>query len=80
VLEIAKQGGSLHDNFVTFIELLYAIDKKISEAQSKTQEAIKRLCGASKKGDSLIKRVQKLKYLGASVKKEIPEDFLKASE
>jgi DNA recombination protein RmuC len=80
VLEIAKQGGSLHDNFVTFIKLLDDVDKKISEAKNKTHEAIERLCGSNKKGDSLIKRVQRLRYLGASVKKEIPEDFLKASE
>jgi DNA recombination protein RmuC len=77
VFEIAKQGGSLHDNFVAFVELLYAIDKKISEAQSKTKEAIKRLSASDKKGNSLIERVQKLKDLGSSTKKEISEDFLK---
>jgi DNA recombination protein RmuC len=77
VFEIAKQGGSLHDNFVTFVELLYAIDKKISEAQGKTKEAIKRLSASDKKGNSLIERVQKLKDLGSSTKKEISEDFLK---
>jgi DNA recombination protein RmuC len=80
VLEIAKQGGSLHDSFVTFIKLLNDADKKISEAKSKTHEAIERLCGSNKKGGSLIERVQKLKCLGASVKREIPEDFLKASK
>jgi DNA recombination protein RmuC len=77
VLEIAKQGASLHDNFVTFIELLYAVDKKISEAQSKAKEAIKRLSASDKKGNSLIERVQKLKDLGSPTKKEISEDFLK---
>lgn len=77
VLEIAKQGGSLHDNFATFIELLCAIDKKISEAQSKTKEAIKKLSASDKKGNSLIERVQKLKDLGSPTKKEIPEDFSK---
>jgi DNA recombination protein RmuC len=77
VLEIAKQGGSLHDNFVTFVELLSEIDKKISEAQSKTKEAIKRLSASDKKGNSLIERAQKLKDLGSPTKKEIPEALLK---
>jgi DNA recombination protein RmuC len=76
VLEIAKQGGSLYDKFVTFSQILIEADKKISEAKSKTQEAIKRLHSSDKKGDSLIERVQKLKELGASTKREIPEEIL----
>ncbi len=80
VLEIAKQGGSLYDKFVTFIQILKAADKKISEAKSKTEEAIKRLSESDKKGNSLITGVQRLKDLGSPAKKEIPEDFLKASE
>ncbi|MDR1720963.1 MAG: DNA recombination protein RmuC [Endomicrobium sp.] len=77
VLEIARQGGGLYDKFVTFAQILIEADKKISEAKSKTQEAIKRLHSTDKKGDSLIERVQKLKELGASAKKEIPEEILK---
>ncbi|OEG71806.1 hypothetical protein ATZ36_12650 [Candidatus Endomicrobiellum trichonymphae] len=80
VLEIAKQGGSLYDKFVIFIQILKAADKKISEAKSKTEEAIKRLSESDKKGNSLITGVQRLKDLGSPAKKEIPEDFLKASE
>ncbi|MDR1784790.1 MAG: DNA recombination protein RmuC [Endomicrobium sp.] len=80
VLEIAKQGGSLYDKFVTFIQILVEVDKKISEAKNKTQEAIKRLHSSDKKGDSLIERVQKLKELGAPIKKEIPEEISKFIE
>ena len=54
-------------------------DKKISEAKNKIEEAIKRLSCSDKKGDSLIDRVQKLKELGASTKKEIPQELLKQS-
>ncbi|WP_413906291.1 DNA recombination protein RmuC [Candidatus Endomicrobiellum trichonymphae] len=77
VIEIAKQGGSLYDNFVTFVEVLREADKKISEAKSKTQEAIKRLSASDKKGNSLIAKAQRLKDLGSPTKKEIPEDLLK---
>ncbi|MCA6073057.1 MAG: DNA recombination protein RmuC [Endomicrobium sp.] len=77
VLEIAKQGGNLYDKFVTFVQTLIEADKKLSEAKDKTQEAIKRLSSSDKTGDSLIERAQKLKELGVSTKKEIPEELLK---
>jgi DNA recombination protein RmuC len=79
VLEIVRQGGGLYDKFVTFVQTLIEIDKKISEAKSKTKEAIKRLSLSDKKGDSLIERVQKLKDLGSPTKKELPKEFLQTS-
>jgi DNA recombination protein RmuC len=79
VIEIAKQGGNLYDKFVTFTQTLLEADKKISEAKNKIEESIKRLSSSDKKGDSLIDRVQKLKELGASTKKEIPQELLKRS-
>jgi DNA recombination protein RmuC len=79
VIEIAKQGGNLYDKFVTFTQTLLEADKKISEAKNKIEESIKRLSSSDKKGDSLIDRVQKLKELGASTKKEIPQELLKQS-
>ncbi|MDR1941875.1 MAG: DNA recombination protein RmuC [Endomicrobium sp.] len=75
VLEIAKQGGMLYDKFVSFTQALIEADKKIDEAKIKTQEAVKRLSFADKKGDSLIERAQKLKELGAAVKKEMPKEL-----
>ena len=75
VLEIAKQGGLLYDKFVSFAQILVDADKKMSEAKEKTEEAVKRLSSPDKKGDSLIDRVQKLKELGASVKKDMPKEL-----
>ncbi|MDR3330778.1 MAG: DNA recombination protein RmuC [Endomicrobium sp.] len=80
VLEIARQGGSLYDKFVTFAETLLEADKKILEAKVKIQEAIKRLTSSDKKDDSIIKRIQKLKELGSVTKKEMPEKLLKTIE
>jgi DNA recombination protein RmuC len=79
VFEIAKQGGSLYDKFATFVEILLDTDKKISEAKNKIQEAIKRLSASDKKGDSLIERVEKLKELGSTTKKEITKEILKTT-
>jgi DNA recombination protein RmuC len=77
VLEIAKAGGTLYDKFVTFAETLLDVNRKITEAKDKTQEAIKRLSASDKTGDSLVERAQKLKELGSSTKKEIPKELLR---
>jgi DNA recombination protein RmuC len=76
VFEIAKVGGNLYDKFVTFSEILLDVNRKIAEAKDKTEEALKRLSFSDKKGDSLVARVQKLKELGSSISKKIPEDLL----
>ncbi|MDR0401480.1 MAG: DNA recombination protein RmuC [Endomicrobium sp.] len=80
VIEIAKQGGSLYDKFVKFINILVEADNKILEAKNKTQEAIKILCSSDKKGGSIIEKAQKLKELGAPTKKEIPEKVFRFIE
>jgi DNA recombination protein RmuC len=77
VLEIAKAGGTLYDKFVTFAETLLDVNRKITEAKDKTQEALKRLSASDKTGDSLVERAQKLKELGSSTKKEIPKELLR---
>jgi DNA recombination protein RmuC len=76
VLEIAKVGGNLYDKFVTFAEILLDVNRKITEAKDKTEEALKRLSSSDKKGDSLVARAQKLKELGSPTNKEISKDLL----
>jgi DNA recombination protein RmuC len=76
VFEIAKAGGNLYDKFVTFAETLLDVNKKITEAKDKTQEALKRLSTSDKKGDSLVDRAEKLKELGAPIKKEMPKELI----
>lgn len=80
VLEIAKQGGLLYDRFVDFVSVLSEADNFLGKAKGKTEDALKRLATAERKGDSLIGRAEKLKELGASVKKEIPEEMLSGKE
>jgi DNA recombination protein RmuC len=76
VLEIAKVGGNLYDKFVTFVETLLDVNRKIAEAKDKTQEALKRLSTSDKKGDSLVERAEKLKELGSLTKKEMPKELI----
>ena len=69
-MEIAQQGGNLHDHFVSFIEALDDVGKHISKADESYQTAHKRL--TSGKGN-LVSRTVRLKRLGAKVKKQIPK-------
>ena len=60
VLEIAKEGGALHDKFVGFVDELERIEKNLSQTQSSFKGALNKL--HSGKGN-LINRVNKLKHL-----------------
>jgi DNA recombination protein RmuC len=73
VTEIVKQSGMLYDKFVTFTEILLEADNKITDAQTKMKDAIKRLSYTEQSGDSIINRAKKIKDLGAYTKKDIPD-------
>jgi DNA recombination protein RmuC len=71
-IEIARQGGALYDKFVGFLEDLEKIGKNINALQHAYDDASKKLNSGS---GNLIGRVEKLKELGASTLKKIPEKF-----
>lgn len=71
-IEIARQGGALYDKFVGFLEDLEKIGKNINALQHSYEDASKKLNTGS---GNLIGRVEKLKELGASTSKRIPEKF-----
>jgi len=71
-IEIARQGGALYDKFVGFLEDLEKIGKNINALQHSYEDANKKLNTGS---GNLIGRVEKLKELGASTSKRIPEKF-----
>ena len=68
-LEIARQAGALHDQFVLFAESLEDIGDKIDKTQKAYDTAHKRL--VSGKGN-LVRRVSQLETLGAKARKEMP--------
>jgi DNA recombination protein RmuC len=72
-LEIAKQAGAMHDQFVLFLESLEDIGDKIGKAQDAYETAHKRL--ATGRGN-LVRRVSQLEVLGAKAKKALPESLL----
>lgn len=71
--EIAKQGGSLYDKFVGFVEDLQKIGDRIGQAQNSYDDAMNKL--RTGRGN-LIGRVERIRKLKADVSKQIPKELL----
>ncbi|MCH7657404.1 MAG: DNA recombination protein RmuC [Bacteroidetes bacterium] len=77
VQEIARQGGALYDKFVGLLEDLTEIGKKLDDTRKAYNASMNKLSAG--KGN-LIKKVQDIKELGASTKKDIPQILLDRGE
>ncbi len=76
-IEIARQAGGLYDKFEGLMKDLVGIGKKIDASKSDYNSAMNKLF----EGDgNLIRRVEKLKKMGAKAKKELPENILKRAK
>jgi len=73
---IAAEAGKLHDQFVSFVDALEKVGDQIKKAGESYDTAHKRL--TSGKGN-LVGRTQKLKTLGAKVKKAINSELVEAA-
>ncbi len=72
-LEIAKESGNMYDKFVGFLKDLLNIEHHLSKAQDSYESAENKL----KTGrGNLISKAKKIKELGATTTKSIPEEFL----
>lgn len=72
VLEIARQGGALYDDFILLSERLIKLGRKIDEASDFYKETMKKI---SEGKGNLVGRVEKLKELGIKTKKQMPENL-----
>ncbi|HSW67057.1 MAG TPA: DNA recombination protein RmuC [Bacteroidales bacterium] len=72
-LEIARQGGSLYDKFVGFIEDLRKLGNQINSVQQTWDEAHRKLVMGS---GNLVGKVEKLRKLGVKVSRNIPDQYL----
>ncbi len=75
-IEIATQAGALYDSFTNLTDELIKVGKQIGTVQGSYESAMKKLTGRG----NLIKRVEKLKKLGAKTSKHIDEKLLKRAE
>lgn len=73
VSEIAKTGAALYERFVDFCQNLQNLRKKFKGVDEEFETAINRFTRGE---DSLFKKSEKLKELGISTVKQIPEEFL----
>lgn len=80
VLEIAKESGALYDKFVGFIEDLDKIQKSIDDTGRHCAAAKNKLSESSKKGDTIVGRIERIKKLGANATKSLPANLLDATE
>ena len=71
-LEIARSGGELYDKFVLFLTELEAIGTHIDRLRSSYDGAINKL---STGRGNLVRRVERLRELGAKAGKGIPERY-----
>lgn len=71
VIEIARQGGALYDDFVLLLERLEKLGRKLNETQKQYDDTVMKLTGRG----NLINRVSNLKELGVKAKKEMPDSF-----
>lgn len=71
--EIARQAGALFDKFEGFISDLLKIGKKMDDAKGDYENAMKKL---STGRGNLVGSVQRIKQLGASTRKHLPEALL----
>ncbi|MEE4214892.1 MAG: DNA recombination protein RmuC [Bacteroidales bacterium] len=71
VIEIARQGGALYDDFVLLLERLEKLGKKLNETQKQYDDTVMKLTGRG----NLISRVGHLKELGVKARKEMPDSF-----
>lgn len=76
VLDIAKESGLLYDKFVGFIEDLIKIGKNIQTTQDSYTSAMGKLTESSRKGDTIIGRMERIKVLGANASKNIDQRLI----
>lgn len=75
-IQIATQAGSLYDAFTNLTDELLKIGRQIGTVQNSYEGAMKKLTG---KGN-LIRRVEKLKKLGAKASKQLDQKLLTRAE
>ncbi|MBN2571747.1 MAG: DNA recombination protein RmuC [Ignavibacteriales bacterium] len=75
-LDIAKLSGALYDKFVSFVEDLIDVGKKMEQAKDSYKEAMKKLTDGS---GNLVSRAEKIKQLGAKASKNLPQSIINRS-
>ncbi len=76
-LQIAEEGGKLYDKFVSFVEDLIKVGRKMDDAKKDYADAMNKL---SEGTGNLVKRAEKMKELGAKATKSLPPQIIERAE
>ncbi|HWY97871.1 MAG TPA: DNA recombination protein RmuC [Bacteroidia bacterium] len=76
VFEIAEESGKLYDKFCGLIEDLILVGKRMESAKQSYDEAMKK---ASTGPGNIVRRVEKIKELGAKTTKTLPNSLISRS-
>ncbi|WP_353181401.1 DNA recombination protein RmuC [Parapedobacter lycopersici] len=77
VLEIAKEAGALYDKFVGFLQDMDRLGEQLNRAVRSHEDATKKLGSGP---GNVIKKVEKLKKLGARASKQIDSNLIEDEE
>jgi DNA recombination protein RmuC len=80
VVEIARESGALYDKFVSFMEDLVNLGRKIDAVKSDYSEAMNKLFESRQKGGTIIGRIERIKKLGADTTKSLPQQIIDRAE
>jgi len=70
VLEIAKESGMLYDKFVGFTEDLIKMGNQLNTTQDTYKTAMGKLSESTRKGDTIVGRMERIRQLGANATKQ----------
>jgi len=76
VLEIAKESGALYDKFVGFMDDLTKVGNQLNSTQDTYKAAMCKLFESSRRGDTIVGRMERIKVLGANATKNIDKRLL----
>jgi len=76
VLEIAKESGLLYDKFVGFTEDLIKMGNQLNTTQDTYKAAMGKLSESTRKGDTIIGRMERIRQLGANASKRQDQRLL----
>jgi DNA recombination protein RmuC len=76
ILEIYKESGALYDKFVGFTEDLIKVGQTMDSSKKVYADAMNKLTDSSKKGDTIVGRMERIKKLGANATKNISQGLI----
>ncbi len=76
VLDIANESGMLYNKFVAFTEDLIKVGERIKATKNDYDAAMNKLTTSTKKGDTIIGRIENIKKLGANTNKSLDQRLI----